>query len=181
MDYRKYLYWYKPDQPSFEEDLVYREMYCRIGYIFHIIQMIEYNIAMILSIEEWEKEKDAVFTMEKFDEVKKKIAKRFKVLSSKKYTFGTLAREVENSVYLRDLDKKALKEVVEYRNYLAHKCFKEKLLNGSLKTIEDADRFAMELTVFEGKAAPLNNYLVSILNKRGTVDLSLLKTPNSEA
>ena len=105
MDYRKYLYWYKPDQPSFEEDLVYREIYCRIGYIFHIIQMIEYNIAMILSIEEWEKEKDAVFTMEKFEEVKKKIARRFKVLSSKKYTFGALAREVENSVYLRDLDK----------------------------------------------------------------------------
>ncbi len=119
--------------------------------------------------------------MERFEEVKKIIAKRFKTLSSKKYTFGVLAGEVEGSLYLKGLDKKLLKEVVDYRNYLAHICFKEKLLKGTLKTIEDADSFAMELTDFEGKAAPLNDYLVSILNERGTVSLPIVRKPDSEA
>ena len=50
IDKTKYLYWFDPDNPSFEEEVVWRELYSRIGYIFHIVQMVEYNIANITGL-----------------------------------------------------------------------------------------------------------------------------------
>ena len=50
----KYLYWLNTKDSNLTEEVVWREMYSRIGHIFHIVQMVEYNIANILSIEEFE-------------------------------------------------------------------------------------------------------------------------------
>lgn len=55
MDKTKYLYWLNPDDPGLEAEVIHREMYARIGHILHIIQMCEYNIANILSLEKFEK------------------------------------------------------------------------------------------------------------------------------
>ena len=52
----KYLYWLNADDPKLDQEVVFREMYSRIGSIFHILQMNEYNIANTLAIEEFEKE-----------------------------------------------------------------------------------------------------------------------------
>jgi len=41
----KYLYWLNKDNIEINDEVVWRELYCRIGCIFHTIQMIEYNIA----------------------------------------------------------------------------------------------------------------------------------------
>lgn len=56
----------------------------------------------------------------------------------------------------------ALKKIVEYRNYLAHRCFKEKLLNNELKSIEDADKFVDELNEFEVMVKDFNEWLLDI-------------------
>ena len=31
----KYLYWLNESESKFEQDIVYREMYSRVGHIFH--------------------------------------------------------------------------------------------------------------------------------------------------
>ena len=162
IDNKKYTYWLKKDD-KLNDEIVWREMYSRFGYIFHTIQMVEYNIANILAIEEFEKETKRVFTDEDIDRIRKNIDKKFNKLS--KMTFGVIAKEVEKSEYLRILKPHILKEVVDCRNYLAHKCFKEKLLNHELEKIEDVDSFVDELNAFEGLVIELNEIVLIIFKK----------------
>lgn len=58
-----------------------------------------------------------------------------------------------------------LEKIVNYRNYLAHNCFKEKLLNNELNTIEDVDKFVNELNEFEVIIKDFNECLIQIFNK----------------
>ncbi len=82
-----------------------------------------------------------------------------------KLTFGKLKSRVEKSKYLKDIDMKLLKEVIDYRNYLAHECFKQKLLNDELKSLEDTDTFIDEINQYETKAKALNEYLIGVFEK----------------
>lgn len=159
----KYLYWLNADDPKLDQEVVYREMYSRIGVIFHTIQMNEYNIANILALEEFEKENDRAFTDDDIERIKENIDKKFEELS--KLTFGQLKRHVEKSIYLEGINMDMLAKIVDYRNYLAHRCFKEKLLNNQLNTIEDADKFVDELNNFEVLVHEFNEWLLSIFKK----------------
>ena len=171
--FEKYLYWFHPDEPTFRKEVMRREMYSRIGYFFHLVQMAEYNIASILSIDMYEKEYKTVFTVDKYKEITEKVAESFEEFSSKKFTFGVLAKRVETSSYLKDLDPALLKDIVEFRNYLAHRCFKEKLLDGSLKTEDEVDKFVDELNDYEVKAAELNKHLASVFEGNKTKSILL--------
>ncbi len=53
-------------------------------------------------------------------------------------------------------------KVVNYRNYLAHQCFKEKLLNYDLQTLHDIDKFIEQLNDFEEMITDFNDWLVSV-------------------
>ena len=159
----KYLYWLNADDPKLDQEVVFREMYSRIGLIFHIMQMNEYNIANILAIEEFEKEKGSTFTEEDIERVRGNIDKKFEELS--KLTFGQLKSRVEKSIYLEEINMDMLSKIVDYRNYLAHRCFKEKLLNNQLNTIEDADKFVDELNEFEVLVHEFNEWLLTIFEK----------------
>lgn len=160
----KYLYWLNESEPKFEQDVVYREMYSRVGYIFHIFQMIEYNIANILALEEFENESIKDFTEDDIERIRKNIDIKFEELS--KLTFGNLKRQVEKSEYLREINLEKLKEIVDYRNYLSHRCFKEKLLNNQLNTIEEIDKFVDELNEFEILVHDFNDWLIVIFEKK---------------
>ena len=138
-------------------------LYSRIGLIFHIMQMNEYNSANILAIEEFEKEKGSTFTEEDIERVRGNIDKKFEELS--KLTFGQLKSRVEKSIYLEEINMDMLSKIVDYRNYLAHRCFKEKLLNNQLNTIEDADKFVDELNEFEVLVHEFNEWLLTIFEK----------------
>ena len=138
-------------------------MYTRVGLILHTLQMNEYNIANILALEEFEKEADITFTEEDVERIRQKIDKKFEELS--KLTFGGLKKQVEKSIYLNEIDMKLLEKIVDYRNYLAHRCFKEKLLNNQLNTIEDADKFIDELNNFEVIVRDFNEWLLTIFKK----------------
>ncbi len=159
----KYLYWLNLENPNFDIEVVFREMYSRIGLIFHTIQMNEYNIANILSLEEFENENIDMFTESDIERIRKNIDTKFYELSE--LTFGKLKKQVEKSKYLADVDMAALEKIVEYRNYLAHRCFKEKLLNNELKSIEDADKFVDELNEFEVMVKDFNEWLLDIFEK----------------
>lgn len=166
IDKEKYLYWMNPDDPLLESQLIWREMYSRIGFIFHIIQMAEYNLANILAIEEFEKETLRLFTEDDIQRIKSDIDLKFKKLST--LTFGNLKKLVEQSTYLKDINMDDLSRIVDYRNYLAHQCFKEKLLNKDLQTLHDVDKFVEELSDFEVMIAEFNDWLVSIFaDKKG--------------
>lgn len=160
IDKEKYLYWMNPDDPLFESQLIMREMYFRIGFIFHVIQMAEYNLANILAIEEFEKETSRLFSVEDIERIKSNIDIKFRKLST--LTFGRLKKIVEQSVYLKSIDMDILSKVVDYRNYLAHQCFKEKLLNNDLQTLQDVDKFIEQLNDFEEMITDFNDWLVSV-------------------
>lgn len=159
----KYLYWLNADDPKLDQEVVFREMYSRIGLIFHIVQMNEYNIANILAIEEFEKEKNRTFTEEDIERVRGNIDKKFEELS--KLTFGQLKNQVEKSIYLKGINMELLEKIVDYRNYLAHRCFKEKLLSNQLNTIEDADKFVDELNDYEVIVHDFNEWLLTIFKE----------------
>lgn len=160
IDKEKYLYWMNPDDPLFESQLIMREMYSRIGFIFHVIQMAEYNLANILAIEEFEKETSRLFSVEDIERIKSNIDIKFRKLST--LTFGRLKKIVEQSVYLKSIDMDILSKVVDYRNYLVHQCFKEKLLNNDLQTLQDVDKFIEQLNDFKEMITDFNDWLVSV-------------------
>lgn len=160
IDKEKYLYWMNPDDPLLESQLIWREMYSRIGFIFHTIQMAEYNLANILAIEEFEKETSRLFSVEDIERIKSNIDIKFRKLST--LTFGRLKKIVEQSVYLKSIDMDILSKVVDYRNYLAHQCFKEKLLNNDLQTLQDVDKFIEQINDFKEMITDFNDWLVSV-------------------
>ncbi len=160
IDKEKYLYWMNPDDPLLESQLIWREMYSRIGFIFHIIQMAEYNLANILAIEEFEKKTSRLFSVEDIERIKSNIDIKFRKLST--LTFGRLKKIVEQSVYLKSIDMDKLSKIIDYRNYLAHQCFKEKLLNNDLQTLHDVDKFIEQLNDFEEMITDFNDWLVSV-------------------
>ena len=154
-----YLYWLQADNPNLDLEIVWRELYARIGMIFHIIQMNEYNIANIIALEEYEKENGKELANQDICQIKDNIDKKFEKLS--KMTFGQLEKEVEKSNYLSEIDMDKLSKIVNYRNYLAHRCFKEKLLKNELSTIEETDK----LNDFEVVIHDFNEWLLKIFRK----------------
>lgn len=173
IEIEKYLYWMDAKPIDLENEIVYREMYSRIGFIFHIIQMIEYNIANILALEEFEKKQSDTFTYSDVQLIKNNIDIKFNKLS--KFTFGRLKDEVEKSKYLANVDMELLKKIVDYRNYLAHRCFKEKLLNNELSSVEDADKFVDELNNFETVSKNFNEWLLTVFRKNRIKRIVLIR------
>lgn len=154
-----YLYWIKSDEDELTEEIIYRELYSRIGYIFHLVQMIEYNIANIISIEKYVKDHSVIYGSGELENVKLKINEEFEKLLKNK-TFGGLIKEAKGNNSLNGFDFKELNDMKKYRDYLAHNCFKYKLMNDQLKTLEDADEFVKELNEYEIKAKKLNEKLI---------------------
>ncbi len=160
---KKYLFWLNVDDPNFDQEVVYREMYSRIGWIIHTLQMNEYNIANILALEEFEKATGRVYTEDDLVKISGDIDKKFDELS--KLTFGGLKKQVKKSKYLADVNMALLEKIVNYRNYIAHRCFKEKLLKHELSTIEEVDRFVDELNEFEVITRDFNEWLLEVFKK----------------
>lgn len=175
IDRTKYLYWFNPEDEQFEKDIVWREMYSRIGYVFHLVQMVEYNIANILALEEYEKKKGKPFTLKGISELQSAIDLKYEELSG--LTFGQLAGHVKNSAYLQELDLEHLERIVEYRNYLAHSCFKEKLFSGGLQTLEGVDLFIDDLNEYESMLRTMNDWLIGVFEKNKLKSISLTLRP----
>lgn len=163
IDKTKYLYWLNSEDSNLTKEVVYREMYSRIGFLLHLLQMNEYNIANIIALEEFEKLNGKVVTEEDIARVRKDADAKFEKLSG--LTFGQLKKKVENSKNLANADMELLGKIVDYRNYLAHRCFKEKLLNHELETLEDVDKFIDELNDFEIIIHDFNEWLLKIFEK----------------
>ena len=161
IDLDKYLYWLSDDNINTDE-IVFREMYSRIGYLLHVIQMIEYNIANILSLEEFENQNKEIFTFEDVDNIRELVDDKFNSLSN--LTFGNLNKQVKSSKYLSKIDKEELKNIKEYRDFLVHRCFKEKLLNDSFKSIDQVEAFIDELNDYESRCKNMNEELINIYN-----------------
>ena len=68
-----------------------------------------------------------------------------------------------------------LEKIVDYRNYLAHRCFKEKLLSNQLNTIEDADKFVDELNDYEIIVHDFNEWLLTIFKENKIKSISVVK------
>lgn len=105
-------------------------------------------------------------------QTKANINEKYEKLTIK--TFGQLKDEIKNSKYLTTVDIEALGKIVDYRNYIVHHCFKEKLLRDGLSTFEDVDRFIDELHEYDDLIRELNDKLVEIFkhNKIKTVILA---------
>ncbi len=159
-DENKYLYWLDKNNIEINAEVIWRELYGRIGCIFHTIQMIEYNMANIIALEEFEKNKKNVYSKKDVERIRNKIDKKFNNISS--LTFGGLNTLVVNSKYLSIVDIDELHKIKTYRDFLAHRCFKDKLLDESLKTLEQVDAFIDELNDYDIRCRTMNEQLLEI-------------------
>lgn len=73
IDINDYSYWIDSNNPNFSKEIVWREMYSRIGYLFHLYQMCEYNIANILAVELFDRENREVLSTENLNDLKKRV------------------------------------------------------------------------------------------------------------
>ncbi len=162
IDKNKYLYWLNADNPNLEE-VIYREMYSRIGYILHVVQMIEYNIANILSLEEYEEINSKFVSEKEVNEIKENINKKYKELSS--LMFGQLGKLLKKSKYLSNIDLDKLGNIIDSRNYIVHQCFKEKLLQNGLLSLDEVDKFIEELNEYECLIVSFNEELLEVFKK----------------
>lgn len=112
-----------------------------------------------------------MFSVGDIKKLKDAINKKFEKLSN--FTFGQLKKEVSNSLYLSGLDMNALGKIVDYRNYLVHKCFKEKLMNDELSSLDFIDHFVDELNDFEEQVASLNAYLAEVFKQNKAKEIWL--------
>ena len=163
IDNTKYLSWLDNDSPVLEDEMAYCEMCSKIGHILHVIQMIEYNIANILSLEEFERINGRPVTTKDIEQIKVSINEKYGKLAIK--TFGQLKAEIKKSKCLTNVDIEELSKIVEYRNYIVHHCFKEKLLRDELSTFEDVDEFIDELNEYDNLIRELNDQLVEIFKQ----------------
>ena len=160
IDESKYLYCLDRDDCDQLKETVWLEMYSRFGFVFHVVQMIEYNIANILAVEEFEKEAKEEYTQDDIERIRGLINDKYEQLSG--MTFGQLKNEVKKSAYLQEIDFNSLQQIVDYRNWLAHHCFKELFHNSEKVPLEDVEAFREELEGFGSVVTTLNDWLVDI-------------------
>ena len=177
IDISKYNYWLKEENMN-DNEIVFREMYTRIGHIFHIIQMIEYNISNILAIEDFQKGRNMVLKEDELPDIKQRVEEKFTELL--KCTAGQLVYIVKSSSYLNSINADLFAHFVEHRNYLAHRCFKEKLLDNSLSNLESVDKFVDELNDFEVFITDLNEKVSKIFEENKIKPVLVLRTNNGK-
>lgn len=115
-----------------EEQLIH--LWGKVGFITHLSQMVEYNLANIIALDRILREfkdTDSMFVI-KFNDVVKESNEIYKELSKK--PLGYILKEARKIKYFTIESEKLLKRAIKKRNYVTHKMFKEDLGKNYLET-----------------------------------------------
>ena len=110
------------------------ELWEKVGFIVHLSQMVEYNLANILAFDEILREfeiTDSMFVFE-YNEFVKRANNWYKELS--KRTFGGNVKRAKEIKFFTEESEELLLKAIEKRNYVIHSLFKDDLKNKYLET-----------------------------------------------
>lgn len=96
------------------------ELWGKVGFIVHLSQMVEYNLANILAADESLREleeRDSMCIIE-YNEFAEKSNELSHALSAK--PLGTILRQAKNVKFLNEDGLKLLQEACKKRNYAVH-------------------------------------------------------------
>ena len=117
------------------------ELWGKVGFIVHLSQMVEYNLANVLSADELLRkfeERDTMRIVE-YNEFAKKSNKMYHKLSGK--SLGGILKRAEKIDFFNREGLKLLQEACKKRNYVVHHLFRDDL---KLKHLETDPQFYFE-------------------------------------
>lgn len=140
------------------------ELWSKVGFIVHLSQMVEYNLANILSADEILREfeeRDSMCTIE-YNEFAKKSNELFRTLSTK--TLGAILKQAENVKFFNEDGLILLQEACKKRNYVVHHLFRDDLKHKHLEM--DPQFYFEELETTIELLHKINEVLVKIFEQQ---------------
>lgn len=100
----------------------------KVGLVVHLSQMIEYNIANILALDELCENfyKSKTMSYNKFNNISQKAEKWYHILECKPLGYGL--KKAQEHGYFVQQSQNRLDEMCDERNYVVHRMFKDDLL-----------------------------------------------------
>lgn len=145
-----------------EKQLIH--LWGKIGFIVHLSQMVEYNLANILAFDEILREfeeRDSMFVIE-YNEFARSANKWYKKLSER--PLGEAFKRAQKIEFFTQEGEKLLSQAIEKRNYVVHRLFKEDLKENHLET--DPTYYYEELEETISLLNTVNESLVDIFKKQ---------------
>ena len=141
-----------------------QELWGKVGFIVHLSQMVEYNLANILSADELLREfeeRDSMCTIE-YNEFAKKSNELYRTLSTK--TLGSILNRAEKIRFFDEDGLKLLREACSKRNYVVHHLFRDDLNSKHLES--DPQFYFEELETTIGLLHEINEVLLNIFEQQ---------------
>ena len=113
-----------------------QELWGKVGFIVHLSQMVEYNLANILSADELLREfeeRDSMCIME-YNEFAEKSNKLYRTLSTK--PLGVILKQVEKVRFFDEDGLDLLQEACKKRNYVVHHFYQIRIQKNYLKILK---------------------------------------------
>ena len=138
-----------------------QEIYSKIGFIVHLSQMIEYNLAYILALDNLQtklEKKELEFVYE-YNEIVDESNKWYDKLT--RMTLGSILKKAKEIKYFTKSSYKLLKKVLTERNEIIHNFFKKDLKDKILEKTPSyfKDYLSEQISEF----CIINNELIRIL------------------
>ena len=141
-----------------------QELWGKAGFIIHLSQMVEYNLANILSADELLREfeeRDSMCIIE-YNKFAKKSNALYQTLSTK--TFGAILNRAEKIKFFTEDGLKLLREACSKRNYVVHHLFRDDLNSKHLES--DPQFYFEELETTIGLLHEINEVLLNIFEQQ---------------
>ena len=141
-----------------------QELWGKVGFIVHLSQMVEYNLANILSADELLREfeeRDSICIIE-YNKFAEKSNALYHTLSAK--TFGTILNRAEKIKFFTEDGLKLLREACSKRNYVVHHLFRDDLNSKHLES--DPQFYFEELETTIGLLHEINEVLLNIFEQQ---------------
>lgn len=141
-----------------------QELWGKVGFIVHLSQMVEYNLANILSADELlrEFEERDVMCIIEYNKFAEKSNILYQTLSTK--TFGAILNRAEKIKFFTEDGLKLLREACSKRNYVVHHLFRDDLNSKHLES--DPQFYFEELETTIGLLHEINEVLLNIFEQQ---------------
>lgn len=149
-------------QETINNDLI--ELWGKVGFIVHLSQMVEYNLANILSADELLREfeeRDSMCVIE-YNEFADKSNALYRTLSTK--TLGTILNQAEKVKFFNEDSLRLLREACHKRNFIVHHLFRDDLKQKHLET--DPQFYFEELETTIELLHEINGVLLKIFERQ---------------
>ena len=141
-----------------------QELWGKVGFIIHLSQMVEYNLANILSADELLREfeeRDSMCIIE-YNKFAEKSNALYRMVSTK--TFGAILNRAEKIKFFTEDGLKLLREACSKRNYVVHHLFRDDLNSKHLES--DPQFYFEELETTIGLLHEINEVLLNIFEQQ---------------